>query len=203
MMVSSWYQRWQRLYRALTCFWGEVFRKCFSRIDMMFFVLCFPCFWIFRWHQRPLSFSCCFLTGGRGKIRKDRADLTFAIWSYSLRSVWLDFHEWVATHLYIIIPFASPSVAQRLLRWLQVCAGPVPLTDPRWESDFWCPPCLCGGAGAAWLPAQAWYSLGVCSVELYALVKELTCVLSRRKLVIAESDQKIKSSKVWFTSVEW
>lgn len=47
-----------------------------------------------------------------------------------------------------------------------------------------------------WLPAQAWYSLGVCSVELYALVKELTCVLSRRKLVIAESDQKIKSSKV-------
>lgn len=134
--MFSWFQRWQRLCWVLTCFWGEVFRKCFSRIDMTFFVLCFPCFWIFRWHQ-TLSFLCCFLTGGRGKIRKDRADLAFAIWSYSLRCVWLDFHEWVATHLYIIIPFSSPSLALRLLRWLQVCAYPYhsQIPDEKLTSD--------------------------------------------------------------------
>lgn len=146
-------------------FLGWSFQKAFFKDwHDMFFVLCFPCFWIFRWHQRPFSFLCCFLSGGRGKIRKDRAVLAFAIWSYSLRSVWLDFHEWVATYVYTIIPFSSPSLAQRLLRWLQVCAGPVPLTDPRWESDFWCPPCPCGGAEGVWLPAQAWFSLGMCSV---------------------------------------
>lgn len=35
-----------------------------------------------------------FSMGGTGKIRKDRAVLALAIWSYSVRSVWSGLHQW-------------------------------------------------------------------------------------------------------------